>query len=312
MKYKDYYQTLGLERTASADDIKKAYRKLAHQYHPDISKEAKAEEKFKEIAEAYQTLKEPEKRAAYDQLGRPQPGQDFQPQADWQRQYANNGSFSFDDIDLEDLFASFQGGRYQAPRGAGRKRPVKGQDYEVTVHLSIEEAYSGTQVKLDLTMPEYDEQHRMKRVPCSITARIPKGVTDGHRLCLKNQGGKGVAGGTNGDLYLTIALHAHSLFRVKGHDIHVDVPVAPWEAVLGTRIELPTPAGKISLKIPAGTQTGQKLRLAQRGLPTPKGESGDLYAIIQIVVPTVMNEEEQTLFQKLADLSNFNPRGHFA
>ncbi|MES2208247.1 MAG: DnaJ C-terminal domain-containing protein [Pseudomonadota bacterium] len=312
MKYKDYYQALGLERTASADDIKKAYRKLAHQYHPDISKEAKAEEKFKEIAEAYQTLKDPEKRAAYDQLGQPQPGQDFHPQADWQRQYANqSGSFSFDDMDLEDLFASFQGGRYQSQAGVGRKRAVKGQDYEVTVHLSVEEAYTGTQVKLDLTMQEYDEQHRLRRVPRSITARIPKGVTDGHRLCLKNQGGKGAGGGANGDLYLTIALHPHSFFRVKGHDIHVDVPLAPWEAVLGTQIELPTPAGKISLKIPAGTQAGQKLRLAKRGLPLPKGENGDLYANIQIVVPTVMNEEEQILFKKLADLSNFNPRGHF-
>lgn len=310
MKYKDYYQILGLEKNASAEDIKKAYRRLAREYHPDVSKKADTESKFKDISEAYQTLKDPEKRAAYDQLGRPQPGQDFRPQPDWQRQYADS-SFSFDDIDLSDLFSNFQSGRFRPSQRTGSRVPIAGQDYEVTVHLSIEEAYSGTEVKLDVTMPEYDEQRVMRRVPRSITARIPKGVTDGHRLCLKGKGGSGINGGRNGDLYLTIALHPHAFFRVDGHDLYVDLPLAPWEAVLGTSVQLPTPGGTVSLKVPAGTHSAQRLRLTHRGLPTPTGEKGNLYAIVSIVVPTVLSEQERQLFQQLADQSTFNPRGHF-
>jgi curved DNA-binding protein len=319
MKYKDYYKTLGLERKASADDIKKAYRKLAHHYHPDISKEKDAENKFKDIAEAYQTLKDPEKRSAYDQLGQPQAGQDFHPQEAWQKQYGADHS-SFDDMDLKDLFSHFQRTHSHRPHQNNRhSRPLQGHDYEMTVHLSVEEAYTGTQVKLEFSMPERNSQGT-HRTPHSFTARIPKGVTDGQRLCLKGQGGKGIHGGSNGDLYLNIALHTHPLFRVEGHDLFINVPLAPWEAVLGTRIELPTPGGSLSLKIPEGTHAGQKLRLEGRGLPIPssgntlktnKEKFGDLYALIQIVTPTVIHEQERELFKQLAVLSNFNPRGHF-
>jgi curved DNA-binding protein len=308
MKYKDYYEILGVERKAGEEAIKKAYRKLARQYHPDVSKQPNAEERFKEIAEAYQTLKDPDKRAAYDQLGSHQPGQDFRPGADWQKQYADT-QFAFEDIDLADLFAGLRGG-HRAARGA--KIPMPGQDYEVSVHLTIEEAYRGSEVNLDLSLPEYDANGVPHRVPHAFTARIPKGATDGQRLRLPGKGGKGFNGGRDGDLYLNIVLHPHALYRASGHDLYLDLPLTPWEAVLGTSVELPTPGGSVALKVPAGTRAGQQLRLARRGLPKPGGGEGDLYAIVQIAVPTVASEQERALFQQLADISTFNPRGHFA
>jgi curved DNA-binding protein len=307
MKYKDYYRILGVERGASAEEIKKAYRKLARKYHPDVSKEADAEEKFKEVAEAYETLKSPEKRAAYDQLGSHQPGQDFQPPPDWGRQFGDS-QFSFDDIDLADLLAGLAAGRR---RPGGERIPIPGQDYEVTVHISLEEAYRGTEVDLQLAVPEYDENGFLHRVPRAFKARIPKGATDGQRLRVAGKGGRGFNGGRDGNLYLNIALHPHSLFRVSGHDLYLDLPLAPWEAVLGASVEVPTLGGPVRLKVPPGTHAGQQLRLAQRGLPKPKTGVGDLFVIPQIVVPTVTSEHERALFKQLADGSTFNPRGHF-
>jgi curved DNA-binding protein len=309
MKYKDYYGILGLDKNASAEDIKKTYRKLARKYHPDVSKEPGAEEKFKEVSEAYETLKEPEKRAAYDQLGNYRPGQDFQPPPDWKREFGE-GQFSFDDIDLSDLFAGLRRGR--RPGGRNDKIPIPGQDYEVSVHLTLEDAYRGTEVELDLSMPEYDAQGFMHRVPHKVKARIPKGATDGQRLRLPGKGGKGLNGGRDGDLYLNIVLHPHPLFRVSGHDLYLDLPLAPWEAVLGTSVEVPTPGGVVRLKVPEGTHAGQKLRLPKRGLPKPAGGEGDLFAIVQIAVPSVVSERERALYKQLAEASTFNPRGHFA
>ncbi|MHB8406106.1 MAG: DnaJ C-terminal domain-containing protein [Gammaproteobacteria bacterium] len=305
MKYKDYYSALGIARTASEAEIKAAYRKLARKYHPDVSKERNAEERFKDIAEAYQTLRDPEKRAAYDQLGKQQPGENFKPPPDWQQRYSDT-RFSFDDIDIADLFAGFRGARSHNPRS-----PMAGQDYEAVVHLRLEEAYGGAQVNVDLSVPEYDAHGVMHRVPQVFNARIPKGVTDGQRLRVPGKGGPGINGGRAGDLYLTIALHPHPLFRVSSHDLYLDLPLAPWEAVLGTSIEVPTPAGQVLLKIPAGTRAGQQLRLPKRGLPKPHSGAGDLYAIVQIVVPSETTEQDRSLFQQLADASRFNPRGHF-
>ncbi|HYA39386.1 MAG TPA: DnaJ C-terminal domain-containing protein [Candidatus Methylomirabilis sp.] len=310
MKYKDYYAILGVAKNAGTDDIKKAYRKLAHKYHPDVSKEAGAEEKFKEVAEAYETLKNPEKRAAYDQLGSHQPGQDFRPPPDWQKQYGET-PFSFEDIDLSDLFAGLRGGRFHARAERGRI-PIPGEDYEVAVHITLEEAYRGTEVELDLSMPEFDANGLMHRVPHVVKARIPRGATDGQRLRLAGKGGKGMNGGRNGDLYLNIVLHPHPLFRVSGHDLYLDLPLAPWEAVLGTAVDLPTPGGPVRLKVPPGTHAGQKLRLAKRGLPKPRDGEGDLYAVVQIVVPGAVSDRERALYQQLAQGSTFNPRGHFA
>ncbi len=309
MKYKDYYSILGVERSAGADEIKKAYRKLAHKFHPDVSKDAGAEDKFKEIAEAYQTLKDPEKRAAYDQLGRHQPGQDFQPPPNWGGQFGG-GQFSFDDVDLSDLFAAFSGGRGHNGRQGG-KIPVPGQDYEVTAHITLEDAYQGTLVDLNFTAPEYDAMGRMHRAPQAFKARIPKGATDGQRLRLPGKGGKGVNGGRDGDLYLNIALHAHPLFRVSGHDLYIDLPLTPWEAALGATVEVPTLGGAVRLTVKPGTHAGQKLRIAKRGLPRQREGEGDLFAMVQIVVPTVLSERERALFKELADSSSFNPRVHF-
>jgi curved DNA-binding protein len=309
MKYKDYYAVMGVERNASAEEIKKAYRKLARKYHPDVSKEPDAEEKFKEVGEAYETLKDPEKRTAYDQLGSHQPGQDFRPPPGWEKQFGDR-QFSFDDLDLADLFAGLTGGRHRAGRGAG-KIPIPGEDYEVTAHIALEDAFRGTEVDLELAVPEYDENGFARRVRRTFKARIPKGATDGERLRLRGQGGKGLNGGRDGDLYLNIALHPHLLFRVSGHDLFFDLPLAPWEAVLGTTVEAPTLAGPVHLKVPSGTHAGQQLRLAKRGLPKPHGGEGDLYAIVQIVVPTVLGERERALFKELAEASTFNPRGHF-
>jgi len=310
MKYKDYYAILGLQKTASADEIKAAYRKLARKYHPDVSKEKDAEAKFKEVSEAYQTLKEPEKRAAYDQLGSYQPGQDFRPPPDWQEHFGDT-HFSFDDLDLSDLFESLRGGRSRAGPGAQR-HAMRGQDYEVTANITLDQAYRGAEVELDLSVPEYDEQGFAHRVTRSFKARIPKGATDGQRLRIPGKGGKGFNGGREGDLYLNIVLEPHPLFRVSGHDLYIDLPLAPWEAVLGTSVELPTPGGQVQLKVPAGTHGGQHLRLGKRGLPTPRGGEGDLFAIVQIAVPTVVNEPERALYRELAEHSTFNPRAHFA
>ncbi len=309
MKYKDYYRILGVERSADDAAIKKAYRKLARKYHPDVSKEPDGEAKFKEIAEAYMTLKDADKRAAYDQLGAHPPGQDFRPPPDWRREFGDT-PFAADDVDLADLFASLRGARQGGHPDSGRM-PMPGQDYEVTVHITLEQAFHGAKVDLDLSMPEYDANGILHRAPHAFKARIPKGATDGQRLRLPGKGGKGFNGGRDGDLYINVVLHPHSLYRVSGHDLYLDLPLTPWEAVLGTTVQVPTPNGPVRLKVPPGTQGGQQLRLSKRGLPRPSSGEGDLFALVQIVLPTVTNEQERTLFKQLADGSTFNPRGHF-
>lgn len=310
MKYKDYYSTLGVERSASAEDIKNAYRKLARKFHPDVSKEAGAEERFKEVSEAYKTLKDPEKRKAYDQLGSHQSGEEFRPPPDWGRQFGQGG-FSFEDLDLSDLFESLATGR----RGGGRARHsagLAGQDYEVTAHITLEDAYNGSMLDLNLAATEYDAEGRPQRVPKSFKVRIPKGATEGQRMRLPGKGGKGMHGGRDGDLYINIALHPHPLYRVSGHDLYLDLPLTPWEAALGATVEVPTLGGPVSLKIPAGTRAGQRLRLGDRGLPKPHSGAGDLFAVAQIAVPSVLTDRERALFKELAEASSFNPRGHFA
>ncbi len=308
MKYKDYYSILGIERGAAADAIKKAYRKLAQKYHPDVSKDPKGEAKFKEVAEAYSTLKDPEKRAAYDQLGSHRPGEDFQPPPNWNRQ-SGDAQFSFDEADLADLFAGLSGRHRGGPGGAPLRMP--GEDYEVTARISLADAYAGTEVELNLTVPEHDEKGIVRRVPRLFKVRIPKGATDGQRLRLAGRGGKGMNGGRDGDLYLNIALHPHPLFRLSGHDLYIDLPLAPWEAVLGATVEVPTLGGEVRLKVPPNTHAGQQLRLTGRGLPTPGGKAGDLFALAQIVVPVAASEHERELFKQLAQDSTFNPRAHF-
>jgi curved DNA-binding protein len=312
MKYKDYYAALGVDKSASVDDIKKAYRKLARKYHPDVSKEKDATQKFQDVSEAYETLKDPEKKAAYDQLGTHQAGQDFRPPPDWEQQFSR-GDFQFDDVDLADLFAGLGGGRggFGGAR-AGRARrdiPIPGEDFEVEARIPLEQAFTGTMLDLNLQIPEYDDNGRLRRVPRAFKARIPPGVADGERLRLPGKGGKGINGGRDGDLYITVRLAPHKLFRVTGRDLYLDLPIAPWEAVLGASIEIPTLGGPVRLKIRPGTQAGQQLRLSKKGLPKP-GQEGDLYVIVQIVVPPSATDKEKELYTELSKISTFNPRAH--
>jgi len=308
MKYSDYYAALGVERGASQEEIKKAYRRLAQKFHPDVSKEPEAEERFKQIAEAYATLKDPEKRAAYDALGSRPQGEEFRPPPEWARQHGGNQQFSFDDVDFADLFTRF-GARGGNPYGEHAAMP--GQDFEVPVEISIDDAFRGTTLDLQLSMPEYDAAGRLHRVPHNVKARIPPGAIDGQRLRLPGKGSKGLNGGRQGDLYLDITLKSHRLYRATGHDLFVDLPLAPWEAALGAAVEVPTPAGAVNLKVPANTSSGQKLRLSGRGLPKPRGGAGDLYAVVQIVVPPQATERERELFASLKEASSFDPRRHF-
>jgi curved DNA-binding protein len=314
MKYKDYYEILGVERNASAEDIKKAYRKLARKYHPDVSKEAGAEEKFKEIGEAYETLKDAQKRAAYDQLGRYQAGQEFRPPPDWEQQFHTHFSgagVDFEDLDLADLFAGLAGGRGRA-RGGGRVDiPIPGEDYEMRADLTLEQAAQGTEMDVGLSVLERDERGVPRRGVRNFKVRIAKGATNGQRLRVPGKGGKGMNGGRDGDLYLNIALRPHPLFRPDGHDLYLDLALTPSEAVLGATVEVPTLAGAVNLKVPPGTQAGQRLRLAKRGLPKPGGGEGDLYAIVQVVVPGSPSERERKLYSELEAATTFDPRAHF-
>jgi curved DNA-binding protein len=228
MKFKDYYATLGIARDASDADIKKAYRKLAQKYHPDVSKEADAEARFKEIAEAYQTLKDRTKRAAYDELGKHPADQEFRPPPDWNAQHGDE-NFSFDDLDLADLFAGLGRGGARGRR-SGPAAAMPGEDFDFKAQISLEDAFRGTQLTLNLNVMERDEAGRLRRAPRTIRARVPPGATNGQRLRLRGQGAPGINGGPAGDMYLTIELLPHRLYRVSDHDLYLDLPLAPWEA----------------------------------------------------------------------------------
>jgi curved DNA-binding protein len=320
MKYKDYYQILGVARSASEDEIKKAYRKLARKYHPDVSKEKNAEEKFKEVAEAYEVLKDAEKRAAYDQMGAYQPGQDFRPPPGWGERFggadggaAGFGSFEdLGDLDLFDLLAGLGAGRGFGRRGGAEGRQRPGQDAEVTVTVTLDDLLRGVEVEIPLEYTERAGDGRLRRVARTTKVRIPKGAVDGQRLRVPGKGAPGSGGAPAGDLYLDISLRPHDLYRASGHDLYLELPITPWEAALGANVEVPTPEGKVSLKVPPGSKAGQKLRVRGRGLPRPKSsEPGDLYAVLQIVTPSVLSERERELYRQLAQASSFNPRAHF-
>lgn len=306
MKYIDYYDVLGVPRDASQEDIKKAYRKLAHQYHPDVSKDPDAERKFKEVAEAYATLKDPEKRAAFDNLGRHPSGEEFVPPHQWQ-QHFQEGSADFSDVDLADLLAAFAAAQ-RADRQERSRMAVNGQDFETSMPVTLEQAYSGAEADLTISVLEEDERGMPRRVPKTYRIRIPKGVSDGQRLRLPQKGGPGFNGGRPGDLYVRMQLQPHPIFRASNRDLYIDLPLAPWEAALGATVEVPTLGGLVELRIPEGTVAGRKLRLSGRGLPDASGKHGDLYAIAIIDIPSKLSARERELFQQLAAESRFNPR----
>lgn len=307
MKYVDYYKTLGVERNATEAQIKKAYRNLAHKYHPDVSKEPDAETKFKEVAEAYATLKDPEKRAAYDNLGQHRQGDDFVPPHQWQEHF-HESSDDFSDVDLSDLLKAFaEAQREGAARYASRAR--HGETFEFTMPITLEQIYNGAETEISVAVPDYDSQGLLHRVPKTFRIRIPKGAADGQRLRLAGKGGQGMNGGAPGDLFVVMKLQPHKHFQVNGNDLMLEVPLTPWEAVLGASVEIPTLGGPVALTIPPGTVAGRKMRLSKRGLPGSGNVQGDLYAVITIEVPTSVSEREKTLYTELAAASSgFEPR----
>ena len=315
MKFKDYYQIMGVPRTASQDEIKRAYRKLARKYHPDVSKERDAEARFKEIGEAYEVLKDAEKRAAYDQLGQNwKAGQDFTPPPNWDTgnfEFRTRGFGGADADRFSDFFENLFGGGgsgFRAGRGErGTGFAMRGEDQHAKIQISLEEAYHGTTRTIQVSVPESDQYGNVVRKTRSLQVKIPPGVMQGQQIRLAGQGGSGVGGGPAGDLYLEIEMLPHKLYQVEGKDVYLNLPLAPWEAALGTKLTVPTLGGKVELKIPPGSQSGQKLRLKGRGLGKPPG---DQYVVLQIVVPKPRTEKEREIYEQMARAMPFNPRSH--
>jgi len=316
MDYKDYYAVMGVARDATQDEIKRAYRKLARKYHPDVSKEADAERRFKELGEAYEVLKDPEKRAAYDQLGSSwRPGQEFRPPPDWDTgfEFSGGGYTDADGGGFSDFFESLfgRGGHFRSA-GFGHRThtPGRGEDHHSRVDVSLEDAFHGATLSLQLRVPEYDAHGRLSSHPRKLQVKIPRGVTSGRRIRLAGQGGAGYNGGPAGDLFLEIHLKPHHLYQVDGRDIFLTLPVTPWEAALGAKVQVPTLGGRVDLAIPSGARSGQKLRLKGRGLPVPGDAPGDQFVVLQIVTPPADSEAKKALYQTMAREMPFNPRTH--
>ena len=319
MKYKDYYETLGVARTATQDEIKQAYRKAARKYHPDVSKLADAEARFKEINEANEVLKDPEKRAAYDQMGSNwKAGQEFQPPPNWDAgfefrggqgsPFGAGGTFSAGgDFDPSDFFETLFG-RRGAGTGAGRRRTsAQGEDHHAKVLIDVEDAYRGAERTISLRAPVEAPDGRVAMQERTLDVHIPKGIRPGQHLRLAGQGNAGIGGGKAGDLYLEIAFNPHSRFRVDGADVYVELPLAPWEAALGATVDVPTPDGAVQLTVPKGSAAGRKLRLKGRGLPGKN--PGDFYAVLAVVVPKAETEAARAAYESLAKaFPNFQPR----
>ena len=317
MAPRDFYESLGVGRNASADEIQSAYRKLARTYHPDINKDPGAEDRFKEVSEAYDVLSDPELRRRYDAFGADfrQVPEGVDPDT-WARARAGAGAgsrrsrggpgradsadsewFTTGDIggvDFDDLFGDMFGGRRGSSWGA-----IPGADQEAELLLSVEEAFNGGRRTITITGPDG---------PRTLDVNIPPGVTDGQRIRLAEQGGQGTGQAPPGDLYLVVRIAPHPRYRVEGRDVFVELPLAPWEAALGANVAVETPGGEAKVRVPQGTSCGRRLRLKSRGLPNHRGEPGDLYAEARILVPATPSEDERRLFEELARMSTFDPR----
>jgi curved DNA-binding protein len=311
MEYKDYYKILGVERNATQDEIKRAYRKLARTYHPDVSKEPGAEAKFKDAGEAYEVLKDPEKRAAYDQLGPGwQQGQEFRPPPNWDAGFEFSGggytgadATQFSDF-FESLFGRMRGG------GAGfagaREFHAPGQDHHAKIVIDLRDAYTGAKRAITLRVPEVDAQGHVAVKDRTLNVTIPKGVREGQHIRLAGQGAPGIGKGPAGDLYLEVRFAPDPVFRVEGKDVYLDLPVAPWEAALGASVKAPTPEGPVMLKIPPGSTKGRTMRLKGRGIPG--APPGDLHAALKIVLPPADSEKAKDLYRQMEREVPFNPR----
>jgi curved DNA-binding protein len=316
MEFKDYYDIMGVKRDATQDEIKRAYRKLARKFHPDVSKEAEAEAKFKELGEAYEVLKDPEKRAAYDQLGSQwKAGQDFHPPPGW------DAGFEFRDFSgggpdlggFSDFFESLYGRAGRRPGAAGarggrgaREFHIRGEDHHAKVIVDLADSYKGASRSITLQVPQVDEQGRVNTRPRTLNVRIPKGIRQGQQIRLAGQGGAGFGGGEAGDLYLEVEFNPRGHYRVEGADVYLDLPVAPWEAALGATVKVPTPDGPVDMKVPPNSQAGKKLRLKGRGIPAR--QPGDLYVVLQIALPSADTPQRKQAYEQMKKEFAFNPR----
>lgn len=311
MEFKDYYQIMGVNRDATQDEIKRAYRKLARRYHPDVSKEPDAEARFKEVGEAYEVLKDPERRAAYDQLGAGwKAGQEFRPPPDWNQGFESRER-PFTDADaaeFSDFFETLFGRGFSRGQARHAEFNARGEDTYARVLVDLEDAYHGANRTLTMKHSEWGTDGRARIKDRTLNVRIPKGVRQGQHIRLARQGGAGIGKGEPGDLYLEIAFRPHPFYHVEGKDVFLELPVAPWEAALGATIKIPTPDGPVDIKVPAGSAAGRKLRLKERGIPAK--QPGDLYVVLQIALPPADSEAARAAYRDLEKTLEFNPRHH--
>lgn len=315
MEFKDYYQVLGVARDAIADDIKKAFRRLARKYHPDVSKEPDAEARMKEVNEAFAVLSDPEKRAAYDQVGRgAHAGQEFRPPPDWDAgfEFSGSGFSEAEAAGFSDFFSELFGGRATSRHrhGHGAAFQARGEDHHAKVLLDLEDAYRGGTRSLSLRVPEVDGDGRLSLREHVLEVSVPRGVHEGRLIRLAGQGSPGLGGGPPGDLYLEVKFAPHPRYRAEGRDVYATLPLAPWEAALGAQVEAAVPDGTVEVRVPPGTQAGRKLRLKGRGIPAAAGggQAGDLYLIADIVLPPANDARTRAVYENMARELDFNPR----
>lgn len=312
MEYRDYYKIMGVARDATQDDIKRAYRKLARKYHPDVSKETDAEVRFKELGEAYEVLKDPEKRLAYDQLGANwKQGQDFRAPPDWDAGFEFRGGAGGGDARFSDFFESLfgraaQGGFRAGPQGRRDGFSARGQDHHAKLLVDVMDSINGSTRAIHLQLPELDAAGHVRARQRTLNVKIPKGIRAGQQIRLSGQGDPGRGNAPPGDLYLEVEFKPDPVYRVDGGNLYMDLPIAPWEAALGASVQVPTPAGRVDLKIPAGAEGGSKLRLRGRGLPGK--QAGDLYAVLRIVLPKADTPAARAAWEQLRDAVSFEPR----
>ena len=310
VEFKDYYKVMGVARDATEAQIKQAYRKLARKYHPDVSKEKDAEARFKEVGEAYEVLKSPEKRAAYDQLGQShRAGEDFRPPPNWDSGFEFSGAGSGNST-YSDFFDSLFGSQARSGRGSRGEfhagRGSRGEDHHAKVLLDLEASLAGGPRTFTLRMPEIDDEGRLTSKERTLNVQVPKGILAGQQIRLVGQGARAPGGGTPGDLYIEVEFQPHPLYRVDGRDLSLELPVAPWEAALGATIKTPTPTGMVDLKIPPASYAGGKLRLKGRGIPaTPPG---DFYVMLRIALPAANDDKAKAAYAAFAAALPFNPR----